>query len=172
METRKTSFVEINEKNWLWYKFGYTRNSVLGISIRVPKSLVKWVRGYPKHGDTHITVTAVGFPFGAKCCAINFIQSLSFKMSTANLIKWDAFCLTGDNSKESGRKKLIACSSEPGWPSSPGDSFFLSFIIIYCIVRSVLLANPPFLKVIITLVLIFTPNVLLLYFNQPISEQD
>ena len=32
-------------------------SSVLGIPNGIPKTLGIWVRGYPKHGDTQITVT-------------------------------------------------------------------------------------------------------------------
>ena len=37
----------------------YLTLSVFWVSLLgIPKSLVIWVRGYPKHGDTQITVTA------------------------------------------------------------------------------------------------------------------
>ena len=36
----------------------YLTLSVFWVSLLgIPKSLVIWVRGYPKHGDTQITVT-------------------------------------------------------------------------------------------------------------------
>ena len=38
----------------------YLTLSVFWVSLLgIPKSLVIWVRGYPKHGDTQITVTPV-----------------------------------------------------------------------------------------------------------------
>ena len=47
----------------------YLTLSVFWVSLLgIPKSLVIWVRGYPKHGDTQITVTAFSPETGPRIC--------------------------------------------------------------------------------------------------------
>jgi len=70
----------------LWY----LTLSVFWVSLLgIPKTLGIWVRGYPKHGDTQITVTPGVYPGtknnGASVSSLYLLEEMGNKTNRSNI---------------------------------------------------------------------------------------